>query len=133
MQADTLEATPQEIRPAAERSLIFDHWVISSSSTGSRLVTEWKEFKHPLARLLAGKLRARCVVDIQPLDERLTIIRFQAGIASSEDGFEESPVYALAQSSYRGAVQDFYQRLQASIAEERNASPSESSTPLRVP
>lgn len=126
VRADTLEATPQEIRPAAERALTKDHWVIAASSTGCRLVTEWKDFRHPLARLLAGKLRARCVVDIQPLDERLTIVRFQGGLASTEGDVEENPVFVLAQSSYRGAVQDFYQALQAGIAEQRNASSIES-------
>ena len=133
VRADTLEATPAEVRPAAERSLTKDHWVISPSSTGSRLVTEWKEFRHPLARLLAGKLRARCVVDIRPLDERLTIVRFQGGIASAQSGMQENAIFAVAQSSYRGAVQDFYDGLQASIAEQRSSSSSELSAPLRVP
>jgi hypothetical protein len=133
VRADTLQATPAEILPAAERSLTKDHWVISPSSTGSRLVTEWKEFRHPLARLLAGKLRARCVVDIRALDERLTIVRFQGGIASAQSGMQENAIFAVAQSSYRGAVQDFYDGLQASIAEQRNASSSEFSGPLRVP
>ena len=125
MRADTLQATPQEVRPAAARALMRDHWVISPSSTDSHVVTEWKDFHHPLARLLVGQLRARCVVDIQPLDERLTIVRFQGGLASPGSGMEENPVFAVAQSSYRGAVQDFYHDLTTGIAEQRAANSSD--------
>jgi len=133
MRTDTLEATPQEIRPAAERALTDDHWVISSSSTGSRLVTDWKEFRHPLARLFVGKLRARCVVDIQSLDERLTIVRFQGGIASQGEDVEENPVFPAVQSTYRGAVKDFYHDLQADIASQRAAGFAEPVGSSRVP
>ena len=128
MRADTLEATPQEVRPAAERALTNDHWVISASSTGSRVVTEWKELHHPLARLLAGKIRARCVVDIQALDERLTIVRFQGGLASENDDAYENPVFVVARSSYLGAVHDFYHDLQVDIAEQRSGLPSDGSS-----
>jgi hypothetical protein len=133
MRADTLEATPQEVRPAAERALTRDHWVISPSSTNARVVTEWKEFHHPLARLLVGKLCARCVVDILALDDRLTIVRFQGGLASPDGGMEENPVFAVAQSSYRVAVQDFYHDLTAGIAEARAANASEAPGSSRIP
>jgi hypothetical protein len=132
MRSDTLQATPQEVRPAAERALTRDHWVISASSTDSHVVTEWKDFHHPLARLLVGNLRARCVVDIQPLDDRLTIVRFQGGIASPDGNVQENPVFAVAQSSYRGAVQDFYHDLTTGIAEQRAANSTEASGSSRI-
>jgi hypothetical protein len=132
VRADTLQATPQEVRPAAALALEKDHWVISPSSTGTHVVTEWKDFSHPLARLLMGKLRARCVVDIQPLDDRLTLVRFQGGIASETD-VQENPVFSVAQSTYRGAVQDFYHDLATGIAQERSATPSKPAGASRVP
>ena len=132
MRADTIVATPQEIRPAAEHALEKDHWAISASSTGSRVVTEWKDFRHPLARLLMGKLRARCVVDIQPLDDTKTIVRFQGGLASDGD-VADNPAFAVAQSTYRGAVEDFYHDLAAGIAEQRNSASSEALGSMRSP
>jgi len=120
VRADTIQATPREIRPAAQRALEGDHWVVASSSTPARVVTDWKEFHHPLARLLLGNIRARCVVDIQPLDERLTIVRFQGGLASPDD-VEDKPAFMVAQSQYRDAVANFYRDLVAGIALARNA------------
>ena len=122
VRADTIQATPREIRPAAQRALESDHWVVASSSTSARVVTEWKEFRHPLARLLLGNIRARCVVDIQPLDERLTIVRFQGGLASADD-VQDKPAFSVAQSQYRDAVANFYRDLVEGIAVARNAEP----------
>ena len=116
---DTLEATPKEIFPAAERALENDHWVMSKESGGDRIVTDWKEFHHPLARLIMGNLRARCVVDIQALDDRHTVVRFRAGLASERD-IESNPALPIAQSTYRGAVRDFYRDLATGIAEHRS-------------
>ncbi|HEV8480922.1 MAG TPA: hypothetical protein VGR66_09025 [Candidatus Eisenbacteria bacterium] len=123
MRADTIQATPKEIRPAAQRALETDHWVVASSSTDARVVTEWKAFRHPLARLLLGNIRARCVVDIQPLDGRMTIVRFQGGLASPDD-VEDNPVFTAAQSQYRDAVANFYRDLMEGIAEARSAEPA---------
>jgi hypothetical protein len=122
MTADTIQATPREVRPAAQRALEKDRWVVASSSTDARVVTEWKAMSHPLARLLLGNIRARCVVDIQPLDERMTIVRFQGGIASPDD-IEGNPAFTAAQSQYRDAVANFYRDLAEGIAVARNAEP----------
>jgi hypothetical protein len=117
---DTIEATPVEIFPAAEKALEDDHWVMSKESDQVRIVTDWKEFRHPLAKLVMGNLRARCVVDIQALDERRTVVRFRAGMASEKD-IESNPALSIALSTYRGAVKDFYRDLATGIAERRLA------------
>ena len=121
---DTLEATPAEIFPAAEKALENDHWTVSKSTAGHRIVTEWKEFHHPLARLFMGNLRARCVVEVHPLDDRHTIVRFQSGLASEND-IESNPALAVAQSVYRGAVRDFYRDLTTGIEAQRSGKPSD--------
>jgi len=122
MRADTIQATPKEVRPAAQHALEKDHWVVGPASTEARVVTDWKPLSHPLAKLLLGNLRARCVVDIQPLDDNMTIVRFQGGLASPDD-LQGNPAFTAAQSQYRDAVANFYRDLAEGIAQARNAEP----------
>jgi len=118
--ADTLVATPAEVFPAAEKALTDDHWVLSQDSQPNKIVTQWKEFRHPLARLLMGNLHARCVVDIRALDGTRTVVSFRSGLASQKD-IESNPAFGLAQSTFRSAVEDFYRDLAAGIEENRSS------------
>jgi len=120
--ADTLVATPAEVFPAAEKALTDDRWVLAPDTEPHKIVTQWKEFRHPLARLVMGNLHARCVVDIQALDETRTVVRFRSGLASERD-LESNPAFGLAQSTFRSAVDDFYRDLAAGIEERRSAQP----------
>lgn len=120
--ADTLVATPAEVFPAAEKALTDDRWVLSGNTEPHKIVTQWKEFRHPLARLVMGNLHARCVVDIQALDETRTVVRFRSGLASDKD-IESNPAFGLAQTTFRNAVDGFYRDLAAGIEERRSAQP----------
>jgi hypothetical protein len=119
-ETDTLAAPADQVRPAAARAFTDDHWTISGESTSVRVVTGWKAFHHPLARLLLGDLRARCVVDMRALGADRTLVRFQGGLASQSD-VAANPAFAAAQIAYRTAVKGWYRDVREGIAGGRRA------------
>jgi hypothetical protein len=122
VRVDTLAASVGEVLPAAERALTDDHWKLSRECTAARLVTDWKQLHHPLARLLIGDVRARCVVDLRALGPARTLVRFQSGMAS-QSNLEANPAFAAAQLAYRSAVDNWYRDVREAVAVEKGMGP----------
>ncbi len=119
---DTLAAPVGVVLPAAEQALTDDHWKLSRDCTPARLVTDWKDLQHPLARLLMGHVRARCVVDLRALGPSRTLVRFQSGMAS-QSNLRANPAFAAAQLAYRSAVDNWYRDVRAAVAAQRQMGP----------
>ncbi|HKA25260.1 MAG TPA: hypothetical protein VKF80_09780 [Candidatus Eisenbacteria bacterium] len=126
VKADTVQATLSEVYPAAVKAFTDDDWKVPFDSTKTHVLTEWREFHHPLAKMLLGKLWARCEVDIRPLDRAHVVLLFRGGIASPND-IESNPAFALAKAAYYEAVHGYYRDLHTNLADERKSKPSDPS------
>lgn len=115
VRADTVLATPEEVFPEAIKAFTDDGWVAKLDTLHSMVVTDWREFHHPLAKLLYGKLMARGEVVIKALDGHRTVLFFRGGIASPSD-IESNPAFALAKAAYYEGVQGYYRDLHAGLA-----------------
>lgn len=128
---DTLPYAWQEILPVAIVELERSDWTLqrtdnaspgASPSASHRLVTRWKPIKHVLARVFLGSVQARCVVDLDPLAGRSTVVTIQGGLASRED-IEGNPGFAAAQVAYRRAAQRWLERVKATLEAREPAGP----------
>lgn len=116
VRTDTVSATPQEVVPEAMKAFTDDGWVAKFDTLHSMVVTDWREFHHPLAKLLYGKLMARGEVVIKGIDDHRTVLFFRGGIASPSD-IESNPAFALAKAAYYEGVQGYFRDLHAGLAE----------------
>lgn len=115
---DTLAHGWRQVFPVAIAELERNHWVIQradSTAPSLRLVTRWKPLKHMLARIFLGDVKARCVVDFEPLPDGRTVVRMQGGLASAED-IEGNPGYPAAQSTYRRAAEKWLAGVRQALA-----------------
>jgi hypothetical protein len=117
VKADTVMATPEDVFPQAIKAFEDDGWVAKRDTLHGMVVTDWREFHHPLAKLLYGKLMARCEVEIRALDDQRTILLFRGGIASPSD-IESNPAFGLAKAAYYEAVHGYYRDLHTGLADE---------------
>jgi hypothetical protein len=117
---DTLDAPRDLVLPEARRALEDDHWRVSSESTPSRLITDWKPMHHALVRFAMGEIQARCIVDVESLGSERTVVTFKAGLAGSKD-LEGNPALSLARSAYHSAARDWVQAVREGIARRRKA------------
>jgi hypothetical protein len=116
VRTDTVSATPEEVFPEAIKAFTDDGWVAKLDTLHSMVATDWREFHHPLAKLLYGKLMARGEVVIKGLDDHRTVLFFRGGIASPSD-IESNPAFALAKAAYYEGVRGYYRDLHAGLAE----------------
>ena len=116
VRADTVQATPEEVFPEAVKAFTDDGWAAKLDTLHSVVVTEWREYHHPLAKLLYGKLMARCEVEIKPIDGHRTALFFRGGIASPSD-IESNPAFGLAKAAYYEAVVGYYRDLHTGLTE----------------
>jgi hypothetical protein len=113
--ADTLSYPWQEVIPAVEQTLRADHWRIQRADPGAGVIlTQWKRIRHPLVRLFAGGVEARCAVNIRALNPTRTLVVFQGGLASRRD-LGRSAALGLAQRAYRNASRDWRDELRAEV------------------
>lgn len=119
VKADTVQAPLQDVYPEAIKAFTDDGWAAKLDTLHSVVATEWREFHHPLAKLLYGKLMARCEVEIKPLDARRTVLFFRGGIASPSD-IESNPAFGLAKAAYYEAVQGYYRDLHTGLADRQS-------------
>jgi hypothetical protein len=118
---DTLTVPWRTVFPAAERTFKADNWQIESKDPrNGAIVTTWKPIRHPLVRLFAGKIEARCAVNVTPLGPSRTLVVFQGGIAS-RDEIEHSPAMGFAKHAYQKASRRWQEKLRADIL--RNQAP----------
>jgi hypothetical protein len=98
--ADTVTATRQQAYDAAVAVLHNDGWTIAAGrSDPERIVTDWKRLRHILVRLVAGEVRARCVVRVSPLGPTQTAVSIEGGLVTSSSAVASS-VMGLAQHTY---------------------------------
>ncbi len=117
--SDTLAAAVPDIIPSVERTLKADDWRIEhSDASRGNVVTSWKRIQHPLAKILLGKVEARCAVVLRPLDARRTVVTIQGGIASRED-VSANPALVLARHAYRSATQVWQRELRDDLTAHR--------------
>ena len=115
--SDTLAWDMSEVLPVAISELEKNDWTIQradSSAGAHRLVTRWKPLKHALARALLDGVMARCVVDLSPMPGNRTVVTIQGGLASRDD-LEGSPVYPVAQTTYRQAAERWLSRVETTL------------------
>ncbi|HEX7078158.1 MAG TPA: hypothetical protein VF363_07045 [Candidatus Eisenbacteria bacterium] len=113
---DTLAAPAADVIDAAERCLEADDWRVQSRDRSQGdLVTGWKEFHHPLARLLLGRVDARCAVAIRSLDDERTLVVFQGALASRER-LDGNPAFTLAMHKYRDAARDWQREVRGDLS-----------------
>ena len=123
-QTDTLDVPWREVYQVAMSELEKNDWTIQRADTGQRqFVTHWKKFDHPLSKLVFGELYARCVVDVIPLSESRTELRFRGGLAGPPD-LDRNPAFGSAQGAYRRAAERWVQRVRATLAATATADPS---------
>jgi len=132
VKADTVQATLDEVYPAAVKAFTDDDWKVPPDSTRMRVLTEWREMHHPLAKLLMGKLWARCEVVIRPVDASHLALYFRGGLASPSD-FESNPAFALAKAAYYEGVKGYFRDFLTNIADERKGKPAEPASDPRIP
>ena len=116
VRSDTVQARPVEVFPEAIKAFTDDGWVAKLDTLHSMVVTDWREFHHPLAKLLYGKLMARGEVEIKPIDDHRTALFFRGGIASQSD-IESNPAFGLAKAAYYEGVNGYYRDLHTGLAE----------------
>ncbi len=117
--SDTLAAAMPDILPSVERTLKADDWRIEhSDASRGDVVTSWKRIQHPLAKILLGKVEARCAVTLRPLDPRRTVVTIQGGISSRED-VSANPALVLARHAYRNATQVWQRELRNDLTARR--------------
>lgn len=116
VRADTVQAPIQDVYPEAIKAFTDDGWAAKLDTLHSVVVTEWREFHHPLAKLLYGKLMARCEVEIKALDAGRTVLLFRGGLASPSD-IESNPAFALAKAAYYEGVHGYYRDLHTGLAD----------------
>lgn len=117
--SDTLAASVPDIIPSVERTLKADEWRIDhADASRGDVVTSWKRIQHPLARILLGKIEARCAVVVRPLDPRRTVVTIQGGIASRED-VSANPALVLARHAYRNATLGWQRELRDDLTAHR--------------
>jgi hypothetical protein len=114
VKADTVTAPIEVVFPEAIKAFTDDGWTAKRDSVHSAVVTDWRDFHHPLAKLLYGKLMARCEVEIRSLDDQHTVLLFRGGIASPSD-IESNPAFGLAKAAYYEAVRGYYRDLHTGI------------------
>jgi hypothetical protein len=119
VKADTVEATLEDVFPEAIKAFTDDGWTAKRDSLHSAVVTDWRDFHHPLAKLLYGKLMARCEVEIRALGADRTVLFFRGGIASPSD-IESNPAFVLAKAAYYEAVRGYYRDLHTGIADRKS-------------
>lgn len=132
VKADTVQATLDEVYPAAVKAFTDDDWKVPPDSTRKRVLTEWREMHHPLAKLLMGKLWARCEVVIRPLDANHMALYFRGGLASPSD-FESNPAFALAKAAYYEGVKGYFRDFLTNIDDGRKGKPAQSAADPRIP
>jgi len=132
VKADTVQATLDEVYPAAVKAFTDDDWKVAPDSTKMRVLTDWRELRHPLAKLLMGKLWARCEVAIRPLDAHRIALYFRGGLTSPSD-FETNPAFGLAKAAYYQGVSGYFRDFHTNIADERKGKPAQPATDTRMP
>jgi hypothetical protein len=101
---DTLDYSWREVLPAAIAELERDDWTIQNADSAKRrITTHWKPLRHVLARLFAGDIQAKIVVDLESLRSGQTVVTIRAGLATDRD-IGASPVLGAAQKTYRSAT-----------------------------
>ncbi len=131
VQIDTLEVPWRDVYKVAMSELEKNDWTIQCADSSQRqFVTHWKKFDHPLSKLVFGDLYARCVVDVTPLSDTTTELRFRGGIAGPPD-LDETAAFRAAQSAYRKAAERWVARVRATLAATATAEPVSPSPAVR--
>ena len=112
---DTVAASPRAARAAAAAALENDRWILEPAGTAPGLLTQWKPIRNIFFRLLSGRAFARVFVDVTPLTQNRSEIRFQGGLASHRD-MEHNPSMGFAERSYASAVRVWQQNVRDLIA-----------------
>jgi len=112
---DTLSSPWQEVVPAVKATLKADNWRIQRADPRKgAILTQWKRIRHPLVRLFAGKVEARCAVNIRTLGPARTLVIFQGGLASRRN-LAGSSALGFAERAYRNASRDWQEELRAEV------------------
>lgn len=116
---DTLDARVPDVVGAAVRCLQADDWHVETRDRGrGDLVTAWKELHHPLARILMGRVDARCAVAVRSIDDGRTMVVFQGALASREP-LDGNPALRLAMNKYRDAAHGWQREVRGDLAAHR--------------
>lgn len=113
---DTLDAPLPDVVGAAVRCLEADDWRVEKGDRArGDLVTAWKELRHPMAKILMGRVDARCAVAVRPIEDGRTMVVFQGALASRES-LEGNPALRLAMNKYRDAAHDWQREVRGDLA-----------------
>jgi len=124
VETDTLEVPWRDVYKVAMIELEKNDWKIQRADSAQRqFVTHWKKIDHPLSKLVFGELYARCVVDVTPLSDTTTELRFRGGIAGPPD-LDQSAAFRSAQGVYRKAAERWVARVRATLAAMATAEPA---------
>ena len=116
IRSQSLSAPWREVYRVAIAELEKNEWTIQrSDTTRGRLVTHWKRMDHALARLVLGDVRARCVVDVVPLDPGTTELTIRGGIVGPED-LDRTAAFGAARGAYRKAAERWIERVRTTLA-----------------
>ncbi len=115
--SDTFSFRSEDVLPAAAEALAHDRWRIRSADpvTG-RIVTEWQPVRHLFVRLFLGEVRERCVVDVTPLGERRSLVKFRAALCTRKN-IARNPLMPRVRKEYEKAVRDWQREVRATLVE----------------
>jgi len=117
--SDTVTATREQAYEAAVAVLHREDWTIADGrSDSSRIVTNWKRLRHLLVRLVAGEVRARCVVWVSPIGPSRTAISIEGGLVTSSSAVASS-VMGLARRAYEAESRVFLEKVSDELAHQR--------------
>ena len=112
---DTLRATRRRAYRAVIETLEGDSWKIQfADSSMGRVVTCWKPLHHILVRLFAGKVLARCFVNVASLGNDGSIVTMQGGLATRHP-LEGNPILPFALKSYRKEAKKWHGEVRENI------------------
>jgi len=113
--ADTLRAPAGFAFRAAVEALREDSWGIAiADPSAGRIVTRWKPLRHLLVRLFAGRVDARCFVDVAPLGAYTSIVTFQGALATKHS-LEGNPILPFAKKTYRKEAGNWHNEVRLKV------------------
>jgi hypothetical protein len=94
-------------REAVLAALKDDRWVLTANGgCADSVLTEWKSINTPLVRVLIGKITARCLVTVSPLDDVRTIVTIRGAMMTKGD-ITQSSAFPTAQRAWHRTARKY--------------------------
>ncbi len=119
--SDTVMADASSVRAAALRALEHDRWILAGDSCPhDGFLTQWKTINTPLVRVLIGKITARCLVTVEPLDDERSAVSIRAAMMTKND-ITRSPAFPTAQRAWHRTARKYLRDVRELLVPEEAA------------